>query len=42
MKQNHTDYMRLYDEMKNERATWLPVWKDLSAYLAPTRGFFDG
>lgn len=42
MKQNHTDYMRLYDEMKNERASWLPVWKDLSAYLAPTRGFFDG
>jgi len=42
MKQNRTDYMRLYDEMKNERASWLPVWKDLCAYLAPTRGFFDG
>lgn len=42
MKQNRTDYMRLYDEMKNERAAWLPVWKELGAYLAPTRGFFDG
>ncbi len=42
MKHIPTDYMRLYDELKNERASWLPVWKELSAYLAPTRGFFDG
>ncbi|MBR4592306.1 MAG: head-tail connector protein [Elusimicrobiaceae bacterium] len=42
MKQLQTDYMRLYDALKNERASWLPVWKDLGAYLAPTRGFFDG
>lgn len=42
MKQHQPDYVRLYDEMKNERASWLPVWKDLGAYLAPTRGFFEG
>ncbi len=42
MKQTSIDYMRLYDELKNEQASWLPVWKELSAYLAPTRGFFDG
>ena len=37
-----TDYLRLYDELKNERASWTAVWKELSSYLAPTRGFFDG
>ncbi len=42
MKHTQPDYMRLYDELKNERASWLPVWKDLGAYLAPTRGFFEG
>ena len=42
MKQLQPNYMRQYDALKNERATWLPVWKDLGAYLAPTRGFFDG
>ncbi|MCQ2410841.1 MAG: portal protein [Elusimicrobiaceae bacterium] len=42
MKQIQTDYRRLYDALKNERSSWLPVWKDLGAYLAPTRGFFDG
>ncbi|WP_428078547.1 portal protein [Candidatus Avelusimicrobium alvi] len=45
MKNNNqptTDYLRLYGELKSERASWLPVWKDLCAYLAPTRGFFDG
>ena len=41
MKQTSIDYMRLYDELKNEQSSWLPVWKELSAYLAPTRGFFD-
>jgi len=34
--------MRLYNALKNERASWMPVWKDLGLYLAPTRGFFDG
>ena len=42
MKHTQPDYMRLYDELKNEQASWLPVWKDLGAYLAPTRGFFEG
>ena len=42
MKHTHTEYMRLYDALKSERSSWLPAWKDLSAYLAPTRGFFDG
>lgn len=40
--QPKTDYLRLYDGLKRERASWLPAWKELSAYLAPTRGFFDG
>ena len=40
--QQTTDYLRLYDELKSERASWTPAWKELSAYLAPTRGFFDG
>ena len=45
MKNNNqpkTDYLRLYEELKNERSTWTPVWKELTSYLAPTRGFFDG
>ena len=42
MKQLQADYKRQYDALKNERASWLPVWKELGAYLAPTRGFFDG
>ena len=42
MKHTSIDYMRQYDELKNEQASWLPVWKELSAYLAPTRGFFEG
>ena len=40
--QQATDYLRLYDELKSERSSWTPVWKELSSYLAPTRGFFDG
>lgn len=42
MKQIKNDYMRLYDALKNERASWMPAWKELGTYLAPTRGFFDG
>ncbi len=42
MKHTPIDYMRLYDELKNGQTSWTPVWKELSAYLAPTRGFFDG
>ena len=40
--QQTTDYLRLYDELKSECASWTPAWKELCAYLAPTRGFFDG
>ena len=42
MKQLQNNYKRQYDALKNEQATWLPVWKELGTYLAPTRGFFDG
>ena len=43
MKNNYTKtYLRQYDELRRQRESWLPVWKDLCAYLAPTRGFFDG
>jgi len=42
MKQLKTDYKRQYDALKNEQSSYLPVWKELGAYLAPTRGFFDG
>lgn len=27
--------------MKAEAASWIPSWKDLSTYIAPTRGFFE-
>lgn len=43
MKNNHTiNYLRLYDDLKRQRNSWVPVWKDLCAFVAPTRGFFDG
>jgi len=42
MKKLQPNYRRQYDALKSEQAAWLPVWKDLCAYLAPTRGFFDG
>ena len=32
----------MYDELSREAASWRSVWKELGAYLAPTRGFFDG
>ena len=35
------NYMRLYDDLKQHRAVWQPVWKELSAFIAPTRGLFD-
>ena len=34
-------YLRLYDELKQNRAPWQAVWKELSAYIAPTRGLFS-
>lgn len=35
-------YIRLYDDLKQTRAPWVQTWKDLSAYVAPTRGQFEG
>lgn len=32
----------MYDEMKAEAHSWQDAWKELCAYLAPTRGFFEG
>jgi len=34
-------YIRLYDGLKQERASWAEVWKELSAYEAPARGCFE-
>lgn len=34
--------LRQYDTMKAEAQEWQKVWKELSRYIAPTRGFFDG
>lgn len=31
-----------YQALKQAREPWLKTWKELSNYLAPTRGFFDG
>lgn len=28
--------------MKNEANSWVPSWKELSGFINPTRGFFDG
>lgn len=36
------NYCRMYDELSREAASWRSVWKELGAYLAPTRGFFEG
>ena len=36
--QKITQYVRLYDELKQTRAPWVETWKELSAYIAPTRG----
>lgn len=35
-------YPKMYDEMKTEALSWQDAWKDLCAFLAPTRGFFPG
>ena len=36
------NYCRMYDELSREAASWRSAWKELGAYLAPTRGFFEG
>lgn len=40
--QKLTQYIRLYDDLKQARAPWVQTWKELSAYVAPTRGLFEG
>ena len=35
-------FLRRYNDMKSESANWTAVWKELSRFVAPTRGFFDG
>lgn len=42
MNNKQPNYCRMYDELSREAASWRSVWKELGAYLAPTRGFFDG
>lgn len=35
-------YRKRYEALKQTRAPWLRQWKELSTYIAPTRGFFEG
>ncbi len=35
-------YRARYQALKQARGPWMNTWKELSTYLAPTRGFFDG
>ena len=35
-------FRQQYDSMKAEAQVWQKTWKELSRYIAPTRGFFDG
>ena len=30
-------YRKRYEQLKQLRAPWVPVWKELAAYMAPTR-----
>ena len=39
---NKSKYQQRFTDMKNEVANWTPVWKDISKYIVPTRGFFEG
>lgn len=34
--------LKMYNDLKTEALSWRDTWKELCAYLAPTRGFFDG
>lgn len=46
MKKNNTlsadDFRRQYEVMKADARDWQSAWKELSRYIAPTRGFFEG
>lgn len=35
-------FRRRYESMKNQTQPWQSTWKELSKYIAPTRGFFEG
>lgn len=35
-------FRRQYDAMKAESQEWQKTWKELSRFIAPTRGFFEG
>ncbi len=41
-KQQIQKYCARYNALKQARAPWVRTWKQLSAYLSPTRGFFEG
>ena len=41
-KQQVLSYQKRLDALKQTRAPWVPTWKELAKYLAPTRGCFDG
>ena len=41
-KQQVSSYQKRFDALKQARAPWVPAWKELAKYLAPTRGCFDG
>ena len=34
-------FRQQYDSMKADAQVWQKTWKELSRYIAPTRGFFD-
>ncbi|MBR3603338.1 MAG: head-tail connector protein [Elusimicrobiaceae bacterium] len=35
-------FRKQYDGMKAQSKTWKNTWKELSKFIAPTRGFFEG
>lgn len=35
-------FLQQYNSMKADAEVWQKTWKELSRYIAPTRGFFDG
>ena len=41
-KEQINSYQKKYEALKQARAPWVSTWKELSTYLAPTRGLFDG
>lgn len=40
--QTAENFRKQYEQLKNHTRPWLPAWKELSRFIAPTRGFFDG